>query len=218
LAAFQTLLFRYSEQEQIVVGTDLANRTSVELEKLIGFFVNLLPISTNFAGNPTFQEVVRRVREVTLGAYAHQDMPFEKLVEELSPDRTLSHNPLVQVLFVMLNTPPTNLQLKGLQAKPFEFDVTKSKFDVVVFARETDEELVIEWLHSTDLFEPDTVRRMAENYATLLAYATLRPHARIGALQYQTDAERLEQEALKREHQLLTTSFKPAKRKPISLA
>jgi len=217
LAAFQALLFRYSEQEQIIVGTDLANRTSLELEKLIGFFVNLLPICTNFSGNPTFREVLGRVREVTLGAYSHQDMPFEKLVEELSPDRTLSHNPLVQVLFVMLNTPSTNLQLKGLQARPFEFDLTRSKFDVVVYARELDEGLAIEWLYSTDLFDRETARRMAENYATLLADATLRPAARIGALQFQTDAERVEKEALRRQHQL-STSFKPAKRKPITLA
>jgi len=217
LAAFQALLFRYSEQEQIIVGTDLANRTSVELEKLIGFFVNLLPICTNFSGNPTFREVLGRVREVTLGAYSHQDMPFEKLVEELSPDRTLSHNPLVQVLFVMLNTPSTNLKLKGLQARPFEFDLARSKFDVVVYARELDEGLAIEWLYSTDLFDRETARRMAENYATLLTDATLRPDARIGALQYQTDAERVEQEALRRQHQL-STSFKPVKRKPITLA
>ncbi len=217
LAAFQALLFRYSEQEQIIVGTDLANRTSVELEKLIGFFVNLLPICTNFSGNPTFREVLGRVREVTLGAYSHQDMPFEKLVEELSPDRTLSHNPLVQVLFVMLNTPSTNLKLKGLQARPFEFDLARSKFDVVVYARELDEGLAIEWLYSTDLFDRETASRMAENYATLLTDATLRPDARIGALQYQTDAERVEQEALRRQHQL-STSFKPVKRKPITLA
>jgi len=117
----------------------------------------------------------------------------------------------------MLNTPSTNLQLKGLQARPFEFDLTRSKFDVVVYARELDEGLAIEWLYSTDLFDRETARRMAENYATLLADATLRPAARIGALQFQTDAERVEKEALRRQHQL-STSFKPAKRKPITLA
>src|SRR5215472_10430223 len=101
LAAFQVLLARWSEQEDVVVGTDLANRTRVETEKLIGFFVNVLPIRARFQGNPAFEQILNQTREASLGAFGHQDIPFDKLVEELRPERKLTHNPLVQVLFVM---------------------------------------------------------------------------------------------------------------------
>ncbi len=103
LAGFQALLSRYSGQEQIVIGTDAANRSTTHTERLIGFFINLLALRTDLSGNPTFRELLARVREVALGAYAHQEMPFDKIVEELQPERSLSHNPIVQVLFVMQN-------------------------------------------------------------------------------------------------------------------
>jgi hypothetical protein len=99
LAAFQTLLYRYTQQEDIAVGSPIANRNRSEIEGLIGFFVNSLVLRTNLSGNPTFRELLSRVREVALGAYAHQDLPFEKLVEELHPERNLSQNPLFQVVF-----------------------------------------------------------------------------------------------------------------------
>ena len=92
LAAFNALLSRYSGEQHIVLGTDIANRTTAETERLIGFFINLLPLHTDYSGDPTFRELVLRVREVALGAYAHQDMPFDKLVEDLQPERSLSHN------------------------------------------------------------------------------------------------------------------------------
>src|SRR4029078_6311858 len=108
----------YTGRDDIVVGTDVANRTQVETENLIGFFVNLLPIRTRVSRSATFIELLRQVKEVLLEAYAHQELPFEKLVEELKPDRDLSRNPLAQVLFVMQNTPKSLLEFSGLKVEP----------------------------------------------------------------------------------------------------
>ena len=107
IAAFQAMLSKYSGEEQIVVGTDLANRTMPETERMIGFFINLLAVRTDLSGNPTFRELLRRVRERLLEAYAHQEVPFPKGVPEIQPERTTTHNPIVQVLFVMQNAPLT---------------------------------------------------------------------------------------------------------------
>ena len=113
LAAFNALLTRYSGQEHIVLGTDIANRTTAETERMIGFFINLLPVHTDLSGDPSFRELVTRVREVALGAYAHQDIPFDKLVEDLQPERSQSHNPIVQALFVMQNVPRAAARTAG---------------------------------------------------------------------------------------------------------
>ena len=114
LAAFKTLLQRYTGRQTMVVGTPIANRNAAEMEGLIGFFVNTLVLRTELAGDPRFLQLLGRVRETALGAYAHQDVPFEKLVEELHPERDLSHTPLFQVMFVLQNTPPPELELPGL--------------------------------------------------------------------------------------------------------
>ncbi|MBV9626224.1 MAG: amino acid adenylation domain-containing protein, partial [Acidobacteria bacterium] len=124
LAGFNALLSRYSGQQHIVLGTDIANRTTPETERMIGFFINLLPLHTDLSGDPTFGELVARVREVALGAYAHQDIPFDKLVEDLQPERSRSHNPIVQALFVMQNIPPQRRGLAGLELVPFPMPVT----------------------------------------------------------------------------------------------
>ena len=118
LAAFQTLLHRYTGQDDIVVGSPIANRNRIEIEGLIGFFVNTLVLRTDHSGNPTFRELLHRVREMALEAYAHQDLPFEKLVEELRPDRDLSRSPLFQVMFVFQNAPARELSFKGLNVSP----------------------------------------------------------------------------------------------------
>ena len=114
LAAFQILLYRYTGQEDMVVGTPIANRTRTEMEGLIGFFVNTLVLRTDLSGDPTFRELLRRVRSTCLEAYAHQDLPFEKLVEELHPERNLNRTPLFQVMFVLQNTPQEAIELAGL--------------------------------------------------------------------------------------------------------
>ena len=133
LSVFQTLLHRYSGQDDVIVGSPIAGRTRVETEGLIGFFVNNLVLRTDLSGNPTFRELLSRVREVTLGAYAHQDLPFEKLVEELQPQRDLSHNPLFQVMFALQNTPRSDMKLHGLTLSSFQVDNGTSRFDLTLF-------------------------------------------------------------------------------------
>ena len=132
LAAFQTLLHRYTGEDDIAVGAPIAGRTQVETEGLIGCFVNTLVLRTDLAGNPTFRELLGRVREVLLGAYAHQDLPFEKLVEELQPERNLSHAPLFQVLFVLQNAPTSAIELPGLIVSPVPVDKSTAKFDLIL--------------------------------------------------------------------------------------
>ena len=137
LAAFQTLLCRYSGQEDVAVGSAIANRNRAETEGLIGFFVNMLVLRSDLSGDPTFRALLQRVREVALGAYAHQDLPFEKLVEELQPERDLSRQPLFQVGFVLQNTPLPRLELPGLRIAPLEIDNGTSKFDLTLMLRES---------------------------------------------------------------------------------
>jgi amino acid adenylation domain-containing protein len=194
LAGFQVLLSRYSRQEQIVVGTDVANRTSMETEGLMGFFINLLALRTDLSGDPTFRELLGRVREVALGAYAHQDLPFDRLVEELQPERSLTHNPIVQCLFVMQNIPRTRSEFGGLQLRPFEMPVTRSKFDLAVFIAEVQDTLVGHWLFSVDLFERITILRMARHFETLLRSAVVHPDLRLGALEMLTEEEKIQRE------------------------
>ena len=130
LAAFQVLLMRYSGQEDILVGTPIANRTQIELESMLGFFVNTLVLRTDLSGNPTFQQVLKSVRETTLEAYAHQDLPFEKLVDSLQLQRSPAYSPLVQVCFVLQNTPQEALDLPGVSFQLPSFEWTTAKFDL----------------------------------------------------------------------------------------
>jgi non-ribosomal peptide synthetase component F len=190
LAGFQALLARCTGQEDILVGTDVANRRQVETEQLIGFFINLLPLRTDLSGDPTFRELLGRVREVALGAYAHQDLPFEKLVEELRLERSSSHNPLVQVLFVMQNTPRKALTLPGLQISPFGMRLERSKFDLAVFMVETEQGLVAHWVYSTDLFDGSTIARLAAQYETLLSSILQQPESRLTRLEFLPEEEK----------------------------
>jgi non-ribosomal peptide synthetase component F/alpha-ketoglutarate-dependent taurine dioxygenase/acyl carrier protein len=195
MAAFQTLLHRYSGQDDIIVGTDIANRNQVEIEGLIGFFVNLLPIRTNVAGNPTFREFLQQVKDVTLEAYAHQDLPFAKLVGELQPERRLNRAPLFQVLFVMQNAPAPVMELTGLQLSQLELDEGVAKFDLAVFMEETEQGLVGKWNYSTELFEASTILRMIEHFEQLLESIVAQPEARLRTLEMLTDAETMQQVA-----------------------
>jgi non-ribosomal peptide synthetase component F len=199
LAAFTALLSRYSGEEHIVLGTDIANRTTSETERMIGFFINLLALHTDLSGDPTFSDLVLRVREVALGAYAHQDIPFDKLVEDLQPERSLSHNPIVQALFVMQNTPQTGREFPGLELQPFPMPITRSKFDVAVFMRESGAGMTQEWLYSTELFDRTTILRMAAHFENLLRHAVTQPEKRLSAMEFESAEEKTQREKEKAE-------------------
>ena len=189
LAAFKTLLFRYSGQSDMIVGAPIANRTRVELENLIGFFVNTLVLRTDLSGNPTFLELLVRVREVTLAAYAHQDMPFEKLVEELQPARDLSYNPLFQVMFVLQNTETRDVQIEPQHNLP-QFSVGTSRFDLTLCALETVDGLMTVFEYNTTLFDDSTIISMSENFKVLLESAVSDPEQRIRELLPLSESER----------------------------
>ncbi|HEY8228438.1 MAG TPA: amino acid adenylation domain-containing protein [Pyrinomonadaceae bacterium] len=181
MAAFQVFLSGYARREDIIVGTDVANRSRVELEELIGFFVNLLPIRIDLSGNPTFTDLLARARNTMLDVYAHQELPFEKLVEELRPERDLRRNPLVQVLFVMQNTAQQELQLPDLTLAPFKFRDASSRFDLALFISEAEEELICLWRYNPDLFEATTIAKMSDQFRALLSGIVEDPSARIKA-------------------------------------
>jgi non-ribosomal peptide synthase protein (TIGR01720 family) len=179
LAAFNLLLHRYTGQDDIVVGTDIANRNRQELENLIGFFVNHPVLRTRMDSNPTFRELLQRVREVTLDAYAHQDLPFDKLVSALRPERDLSRMPIFQVLLVVRNTPIEPMQLSGLKVSLMEVENLTAKFDVALFLEETADGLAAVWNFSTDLFEHSTIERLAEQFEQLLHSVVESPDQRL---------------------------------------
>ncbi len=190
LAAWQTLLHRYSGQDDIVVGTPIANRLQVEVEPLIGFFVNTLVLRTRFGGDPSMRQLLERVRQTTLGAYAHQDLPFEKLVAELQPDRGLSHTPLFRVMFTWHNTPRPELELAGLRLEPVELENHTSKFDLTLAVYEQDGPLPATFEYSTELFEAATVARMTGHLQSLLGALAAEPERPLSELELLSEAER----------------------------
>jgi amino acid adenylation domain-containing protein len=190
LAAFQALLSRYTGHEDIVVGSPIANRTRTELEGLIGFIANLLALRTDLSGDPSFRELLGRVREVTLGAYAHQDLPFERLVGELQPERSLSHAPLFQVMLVLLNNPREVLRLPGLTLEPLEVDTGTAKFDLALFIWEEEGGLKVQSEYNTDLFDAATITRMLTAFQNLLRGVVVDPDQPLSALPLLTNTER----------------------------
>ena len=190
LAGFNALLYRYTGQTDIVVGTPVAGRNRAEIEHLIGFFINTLPLRTDVSGEPTFRELLQRVREVALGAYAHQDLPFERLVEELQPARHLGRAPLIRVMLVLQNTPLETLALPELSFTMVSARKSMSEFDWVVNAQETERGLFITFEYNTDLFEATTIRRLLEQFKLLLAGAVARPEQRLYDLPLLTELEK----------------------------
>ncbi len=190
LAAFQTLLHRYSGQDDIAVGSPIANRDLIEVEPVIGFFVNTLILRGDTGGNPRFSALLEQVREVTLEAYAHQNVPFEQLIEVLRPQRDPSRPPLFQAMFVLQNVPLGSSELPGVRLEPLRIDSGTAKFDLMLVLIETPEGMRGSIEYNTDLFEPATVARMAANLQTLLEGVVADPGARIDDLPLLSPAER----------------------------
>ena len=190
LTGFQALLCRYTGQEDIVVGSAIANRNRTEIEGLIGFFVNTLMLRTDLSGNPTFQELIQRVQEVCLGAYAHQDIPFERLVEEFHPERDLSRQPLFQVMFALQNAPLPTLELPGLTVESFELDSRAAKFDLTFSLQEENGRLSALVEYSTDLFERDTIYRLLRLYQRVLETMVADPTQQLWAMPLLDQSER----------------------------
>jgi amino acid adenylation domain-containing protein len=195
LAGFQTLLSRYTGQADIPVGTPIAGRTHAEIEPLIGFFVNTLVLRTDLSGDMSFRELLGRVREVALGAYAHQDVPFEKLVEELQPERSLSYSPLFQVMLVFQNTPQERHDVTGVELSPIQVEAETTKFDLTLHLTEVASGIVGTLQYNTHLFDATTISRIVGHFQRLLEAIVAYPEGRLSDLPLLTDEE---------QHQLLS--------------
>ncbi len=190
LAAFNALLHRYTEQDDIVVGSPVAGRNRMETERMIGFFVNTLLLRTSASGNPTFEELLRRVRETTLDAYAHGDMPFEKLVERLQPERATTHMPFARVMFALQNSLLEELRWPDLTLRFFDSDTETAKLDLTLVVQSTERGLVVQAEYNRDLFDPAWVGRLLEHFEILLKGVIARPQCRLSELPLLSDAER----------------------------
>ena len=190
LAGFTALLSRYTGESEVAVGTDVANRTRGETEGLIGFFVNQLVLRVDTSGDPTFSELAARAREVCLGAYARQEAPFERVVEELAPERTLSHTPLFQVKLLLQNAPAEAVEVPGLRMEALRSDSGAARFDLTAAVTEINGMMAVSLQYNADLFERPTIERLAGHYRTLLEAAAADPSRRLSRLPLLGEAER----------------------------
>jgi non-ribosomal peptide synthetase component F len=217
LAAFKVLLHKYTGGDDIVVGTGVANRNRSETENIVGFFVNQLVLRTNLGGDPTFCELLKRVRHVALEAYAYQDAPFEKVVESLRPERSLSHTPLFQVTVEMDNTPTEPLKLPGVGVEVFNAVGHKSQFDLTLTIAESPEGILCTFNYNMDLFDASVIK-MSRHFEMLLNHIVTTPTAPIKELIEKLDKTDKEHWSLKenelKEVGLLT--FKTGKRRAIT--
>ncbi|MGB3534213.1 MAG: amino acid adenylation domain-containing protein [Microcoleaceae cyanobacterium] len=190
LAVFYVLIHRYTGNEDIIIGSPIANRNRAEIEKLIGFFVNTLALRVNLSGNPTFEEVLQRVRQVSLEAYQHQDLPFEQLLEELKITRSLSHTPLFQIMFVLQNAPMNTVEISDLSWSPLEISQQTAKFDLTLSFTEINQQLIGNFEYNTDLFEAETISQIAENFQNLIQAIITNPDHKISELNLLNQAEK----------------------------
>jgi amino acid adenylation domain-containing protein len=212
LAAFQILLWRYSGQDDICIGTPIANRNRAEIEGLIGFFVNTLVLRTRLDGNPSFSQLLSQVREVALGAYSHQDLPFEMLVEALQPERNLSHNPIFQVWFNLQNLANTQLELFGLSVEPISMSEAASKFDLSLYVAEYEQGITLQLLYNADLFTSERMVEMVQQFHHLLNQIVAEPDSAIASYSLVTPQTRFllpdPTTAIPQpEYELVTTTF-----------
>jgi len=192
LAVFKTLLYRYTGCEDVVVGTGIASRKSVEVENLIGFFVNHLVLRTRFSGKQTFSELLAMVRETAIAAYTHQDLPFEKLVGELQPERSLSRSPLFQIMFMMQNVPSTGLHLHGVTARPLMTTNSTAKFDLTMYVIPAGDGLGVLLEYNTLLFDTDRMTRLLGHFQSLLQFVATDAEQQICDLPLLTAQERFQ--------------------------
>jgi amino acid adenylation domain-containing protein len=190
LAAFNVLLYRYTRQEDILIASPVANRSHTAVQGLIGFFVNTVVLRSDLSGNPGFRELLSRVRDVCLDAYAHQDLPFEKLVIELQPDRDLSRNPLFQAMFILQNAPRALPRVSTLTVTRMNVDSGASKFDLTLSLAERDRKLIGFFEYPSDLFDSSTIERMSGHFQTLLEGIVDDPDQSISTLPLLSEAER----------------------------
>jgi amino acid adenylation domain-containing protein len=189
-AAFNVLLYRYTGQEDIITGTPIAGRNRMEIEGLIGFFANTLALRVDLSGEPTFRNLLGRVKEVCLGAYEHQDLPFERLVEELNPERDRSYSPLIQVMFALESVPEEELSLVGIEANRMELGAVTAKFEITFSLTESREGLNGTIEYNVDLFDDGTIDRMLGHFRALLEAIAANPDRQIGKLPLLMEAER----------------------------
>jgi amino acid adenylation domain-containing protein len=224
LAAFGTLLHRYTGQEDVSIGAPIAGRNRSEIEELIGFFVNTVVLRIDFSGHPSFRSLLDLVRRIALGAYAHQEMPFEKLVEELQPQRDTSRNPLFQVWFNMLNLEDVQLELPGLSYEPIPIEETAAKFDLSLYVTEQKQGIKLDLVYNADLFTPERMTELLEQYHNLLTEIVINPQVSITNLSLVTPQAKFllpnpEQLLYNRSEQAVHTSFcQQAQRVPQKLA
>ncbi|HEY1171318.1 MAG TPA: amino acid adenylation domain-containing protein [Verrucomicrobiae bacterium] len=190
LTAFNVLVSRITQQTDVVVGSPIAGRTQFETEGIIGFFVNTLVLRTELTGNPSFTEALTRVRNVTLEGFAHQDYPFDKLVEELQPERSPSYSPLVQVLFALNSEETQNLKLEGLSVSALPMDTGTAKFDLIFTVQENAGQITLHAEYNVDIFTETAIARLLGNYETLLASAVARPETKLSDLEIISENER----------------------------
>jgi non-ribosomal peptide synthetase component F len=182
LAAFKMLLYRYTAQEDIIVGTTIANRNRAEIEPLIGFFVNMLPMRTDLGGNPRFRELLKRMKDVALGVYAHQDMPIERLVEDIRPEILRREMSLFNVAFGMQSAWGEEARLNGIKIMPMVPEQEMARVDLALWVTEGIEGVQVRWIYSKDLFGEEAVMRMQGHFETLLSNIVDRPDARLTTL------------------------------------
>jgi amino acid adenylation domain-containing protein/non-ribosomal peptide synthase protein (TIGR01720 family) len=189
LAALQTLLYRYTGQTDLCIGSPITNRDRPEFEGLIGFFLNTQVLRTRLSGNESFEDLLSRVRKVTLGAYANRDLPFEKLVEILQPERSLSYTPIVQVMLTLLDELP-EIQMDSLTVSPLAVETGMARSDLLLCIEKTASGLIGEWEYNSDLFDDSTITRMAQNFQTLLEGIVANPQQQVSQLPLLTLQER----------------------------